>query len=299
MSEKPPAPDLRYLLHPEADSSYVHFRHAAEHPFIADAAGMGRRNAWWLADAALLAYWDPPEARERFGRAGMEADALDADGLQGYLAWTDSFAIVAFRGTEADEWKDIFVDGHFALVAHREGTRVHAGFKRSLEGAWPGLSVRLQDLARSRSVWFTGHSLGGALAVLAADRFEDTRGVCTIGCPRVGDAAFAADFDRRFAGRSLRYVNDADIVTHVPPPLPGRYKHVSGLRHIRADGTIHDSAPAVPHYFSDIFGNPLHALEIVNALIRGALTTASDALLDHMPRAYPYYMWNDYARNGD
>jgi triacylglycerol lipase len=299
MLKRRPEPHIRYVLHPELDSEYVHFEHGDQHPFVADATSMGRRNAWWLADAALLAYWDAPVALRRLRAAGMEAEALEADGLQGYLSWADTFVIVAFRGTEPNEWKDIFVDANFALVPHRGGTRIHAGFKASLEGVWPSLRPRLEDVARSRSVWFTGHSLGAALAVLAADLFEPARGVCTLGSPRVGDATFASAFDRRFADKSVRYVNDADIVTHVPPPLPGRYKHTAGLRRIRADGSITTSPSPIAHYFSDIFGDPLHMREVVNALLRGEMSTASDALLDHMPRAYTIDIWNDYIEHGN
>lgn len=70
-----------------------------------------------------------------------------------------------------------------------------------------GLAWRLEELGRTRSVWFTGHSLGAALATLAADLFEPARGVCTLGSPRVGDVAFATLFDARFRQRSARYVN--------------------------------------------------------------------------------------------
>jgi hypothetical protein len=53
------------------------------------------------------------------------------------------------------------------------------------------------------------------------------------------------------------------------------------------------------HFFSDIFGNPRHTLEVVRALQSGAITTASDSLLDHMPRAYTVDVWNDYIRHSD
>jgi hypothetical protein len=292
-------PNIEYVFHPQRDASYVHFQNGAEHPFIAQAAVMGRRNAWWLAEASLLTYWEPSVARTRLNAAGMSAELLDADGLQGLLSWTDTFVIVAFRGTQPDQWKDIFTDIKLPLTPHRAGTRVHAGFLESLQGVWPSLRPRLDELGRTRSVWFTGHSLGAALATLAADLFEPARGVCTFGSPRVGDTAFAAAFDARFGPCSLRYVNDADIVTHVPPPLPSRYKHVAGLRHIRQDGLIFASPPPLAHYFNDIFGDPLLMLDVVNALKAGTLIRAPHALLDHMPRAYTSDIWNDYGRNGD
>lgn len=298
MLKKRPDPDMRYVLHPEQDSAYVHFEDGAQHPFIAEATAMNRRNAWWLADAALLAYWDPPVALSRLNAAGMEAEPLDTGDLQGYVSWTDTFTIVSFRGTEPDKWKDVLTDLKLRLVPHR-GARVHAGFLASLQGAWARLCPRLEELGRTRSVWFTGHSLGAALATLAADLFEPARGVCTLGSPRVGDVAFATLFDARFGQRSARYVNGADIVTHVPPPLPTRYKHTGGLRHIRSDGSISTTPPPLAHYFTDLFGDPLQALEQITLLRDGTMLRAPRAFVDHMPRAYTVDIWNDYANNGD
>src|SRR5262245_44777877 len=299
MLKERPKPNIVFVFHPEKDSTYVHFEHAAEHPFIADAASVVRRNAWWMGDAALLSYWPSDAAIERLRIAGMHAEVLDADGVQAYLSWTESFVIVAFRGTEPDEWEDIFADIEIPLVPCGQGRRVHSGFKRYVDNVWPMLRPRLDDLGRSRPVWFTGHSLGAALATIAADLYERTWGVCTFGSPRVGDAAFASAFDKRFDNKAVRFVNDADIVTHVPPPLPTRYKHVGGLRHIRPDGSIETTPPSVAHFFGDVFGNSRHTLEVVRALQSGVISTASDSLLDHMPRAYTVDIWNDYVRHGN
>jgi triacylglycerol lipase len=292
-------PDIRYVLHPEQDTAYVHFADSAAHPFIARADTMGRRNAWWLADAALLAYWDPDGAVPRFASAGLTAELVFENEVQCYVAWTQDFVLVSFRGTESDDRRDLFDDARFRLVPHGPGTRVHAGFKDAFERVWPRVHDRLQSLSGSRSVWFTGHSLGAALATLAAERFAATSGVCTVGCPRVGDAAFARAFDSRFDGRSVRYVNDADIVTHVPPPLPLPYKHTGGLRHIAPDGSIANAAPTLAHFFTQLVGDPLHVLEVVNGLRTGALLRAPHFLLDHMPRGYAVDIWNDYADHGD
>ena len=294
MPKERPDPNILYVFHPEKDSTYVHFADAAAHPFTGDATSVVPRNAWWLADAALLSYWDADVALARFRSAGMAADALDVEGVQCYVSWTDSFVIVAFRGTEPDQWEDIFADLDLPLVPHGQGGRVHRGFKDYVERVWPRLRARLDDLGPSRPVWFTGHSLGAALATLAADTYERTWAVCTFGSPRVGDQTFAAAFDKRFGRKALRFVNDGDIVTHVPPPLPLRYKHVGGLRHIRPDGSIATTPPSIAHYFTDIFGDPRHQLEVIKALQSGVMKTPSHALLDHMPRAYAVDIWNDY-----
>jgi triacylglycerol lipase len=297
-----PARDIQFVLHPERDAAYVHFEHAATHPFRADASALGRRNAWWLADAALLAYWDPTPALTRFRAAGLQGEQIAAGGLQCYVVSAADFVIVAFRGTEADEWQDVLDDKQFIQVPwDRPGTHVHRGFKGALDRVWPTMSPILDGLAASRTVWFTGHSLGAALAMLAADRFARTAGVCTIGCPRVGDIAFSQGFDTRFGLRALRYVFDTDIVTHVPPPLPFPfpYKHAGALRQISAEGQITSEPPPLQHFFSDLIGDPQHVLEVVDGLQRGALLRPPKFLLDHMPRGYAVDIWNAYARNAD
>ena len=172
--------------------------------------------------------------------------------------------IVTFRGTEPDRLGDAFDDARFALLPWTHGS-VHAGFRNALERVWTPLVEKLTPLA-SRAVWFSGHSLGAALATLAADRFPTTSGVCTFGSPRVGDRAFAAAFDVRFGARAARYVNDADIVTHAPTTFPLPYAHVGQLRQITPDGRITSQAPALAHFVRDVFGGVGPVQDIVEAL---------------------------------
>ena len=175
---------------------------------------------------------------------------------------------------------------------------VHEGFRDALERVWTPLVEKLTPLAASRTVWFSGHSLGAALATLAADRFPATAGVCTLGSPRVGDRAFAAAFDARFGARAARYVNDADIVTHLPTTFPLPYQHVGRLRQITPDGRITGQAPMLAHFVRDVFGNVGPLQDVVEALQAGAMRRAPDFLLDHMPRGYTTDIWNDHDAHG-
>jgi triacylglycerol lipase len=208
--------------------------------------------------------------------------------------------LVVFRGTEADRFGDMFDNAQFGLVPWEHGPgSVHQGFARALDRVWTRLHDRLGQLAGSRTVWFGGHSLGAALATLAAARFPATAGVSTIASPRVGDRLFAAAFDARFGARSLRYENDTDIVTHIPPPtflLP--YKHVGRMRHIMPDGRITEQPPLLAHFVRDVFGDVGHLQDVVQALAAGVMRRAPDFLLDHMPRGYTVDLWNDLDANG-
>ena len=290
-------PDLRLVFHPEADASYRHFDGHEAVPFDPDAATVTRAHAWWLAEAALLSYWDPDQARPRFAAAGLDAEIVEGGDTQAYVASRPGAVMVTFRGTEPDRLVDAFDDARVALVPWTHGA-VHDGFRHALERVWTPLMAKLAPLAGSRTVWFSGHSLGAAVATLAADRFPATAGVCTLGSPRVGDRAFAAAFDARFGARAARYVNDTDIVTHLPTRFPLPYQHVGQLRHITPDGRITSQAPMLAHFVREVFGDIGHVQDIVQALQAGAMRRAPDFLLDHMPRGYTTDIWNDHDAHG-
>jgi hypothetical protein len=290
MPKPPPvySPDL--VFHPESDAAYVHFENAAANAFVANPPDFPLVNVWWMADSALLSYWPPDQAGQIFSSAGLQSTFVKVASTDCYLAWNDAFVIVAFRGTEPDEWSDVLTDVKIRLVPWTVG-QVHRGFKEALESIWLALAAELAALP-GRAVWFTGHSLGAALATLAADRFAGTRGVCTFGCPRVGDAIFASAFNAKFAGRSLRYVNNHDVVTHVPPPIG--YKHVDARRMIASDGTISNQPLTFEHFFIELFGSTTTLLPIMQTMIEHHVATAPQFILDHMPKAYAIWTWNDY-----
>ena len=89
---------------------------------------------------------------------------------------------------------------------------------------WDDVSKWLREQKRE-DVFFTGHSLGGALATLAASRWNTiTTHLYTYGSPRVGGRKFVKSF---LSSNRYRFRNNNDIVTRVPFEILG-YKHVSG-----------------------------------------------------------------------
>jgi triacylglycerol lipase len=298
----PPAYTLDFVFHPERDASYTHFENGTSHPFLPDpdpAAGVPRVNVWWLAESALLTYWTEKDAIQKFAAAGLTARYLNNGSTDCYVAWRDDLAIVAFRGTESDDPQDMLTDVKIRFVPWRTGAgKVHRGFMEALDGIWPKLEVELKALP-GRKVWFCGHSLGAALATLAADRFAETRGVCTFGCPLVGDGDFAKAFNDRLKGKTFRYVNHHDIVTRVPFSILS-YTHVDPVRFIASDGSISETTPSKLELFGQMLKKPQAAIEViscVNGLWRRTLTSGPPFLLDHMPKAYAIWAWNDYHAN--
>jgi triacylglycerol lipase len=226
-----PPPRIGMALLP-AKYPYDHFLNAELAPFEAKAGGFSRANAWWLAEASLLAYWDKAEVKTRIKKVfGDKPTVQDFSGanIEGYVASFDEFAMVAFRGTESTSLADIVTDIKFAKEEWKPGERVHEGFYRGFVRAWGNA---LSKIPSDRPVWFTGHSLGAALATLAADTFVTSEraaqygGVYTFGSPLVGDRAFVDGFNTRHAGKSFRIVNDQDGVPLVPPRFAG-YRHVN------------------------------------------------------------------------
>ena len=292
---------IALLTHPEQNpTDYVPFEEAGSFPFEAAAKPVSRVNAWWLAEAAWLAYWHSEAAIKNVYKTatGLDAELISVDdGTEFTVATNGAFAIVAFRGTQADDWTDILSDGDWIPEKWDIG-HVHRGFAKAFEAAWPALQDWLKQLPSGCPTWFTGHSLGAALATLAAWR-ADGAGICTFGSPLVGNQVFAGMFNSRFSDRSLRYVNDFDVVTRVPPEefaFPfGRFTHVDAVRWIDRHGTI-GNGPVPGGFFSDVIGgtNAAFMLHVVQHL--EMFPSLPDTLRDHTPLHYVIHVWNDFAR---
>jgi triacylglycerol lipase len=326
--KKLPPARFDLLFPPIAESEHFrYFEGAAAHPFRASSRGFELVNAWWLAEVSLLAYAPSDFAIERFRRAGLEVAggaAVEAGSGQCYIAHDDKAVIVAFRGTEVlrpdlwalprDAWRnfagaagDTRTDAKFALVelAPGSGRFVHRGFLHALGELWPAVEAHVSRLVQespARTLWLTGHSLGAALATLAAERLPGVRGLYTFGSPKVGDAAFAEGFRTP----CYRFVNNRDIVPWLPPVGPyapprlgvGRYVRVGVLKHIDAHGRLVDG-PSRLAQFRDWLSDVQHrAVEAAREVIAGhPWALAPDALNDHSPLRYAVLVWNLYARS--
>eukprot|EP00668_Euglena_longa_P012500 GGOE01014955.1.p1 GENE.GGOE01014955.1~~GGOE01014955.1.p1 ORF type:complete len:1132 (+),score=268.54 GGOE01014955.1:77-3472(+) len=122
--------------------------------------------------------------------------------------------------------------------------RVHKGFY----AAWKALRVEmLQKLAEAVDesgtckIYISGHSLGGAIATLAA--YEVSRAypdhqvvLYTFGSPRVGNVEFCRYFDKQVPCM-WRIENEKDVVPTVPPTT-AFYHHAGKLVRIDGDGLL-------------------------------------------------------------
>jgi len=202
----------------------------------------GRGKAELLAKAAQLAYDDsralsrvPGALKRQTGFDVVEFSPIvakkeDTD-IQAFVAAGEQMVLCVFRGTEPLNLVDWALD--FDVVpaevplplSRGRKVHIHEGFWRGVNAVWdkhllPALQNALAG-STGRFLYFAGHSLGGALAMVAAARapedvLDRVRGVYTMGQPRVGFADFAEAYDRVLLERTFRLANGEDIVPSVP-----------------------------------------------------------------------------------
>ncbi len=203
------------------------------------------KNALRLAEAAQLAYKPIRKVKSQVKKKwGFDKCIFfDKKHTQAYMIANEEIVILAFRGTEKKVIQDWLTDLNFKLVKGPFSFgRVHKGFNTALGHVWKDIRKVLKRLKTNKqSLFITGHSLGGALATLAAARFIERHvyvdGLYTFGQPRVGNKNFVHSFDLLLKKRAFRFVNNEDIVTRVPPRVAG-YKHIGTVIYFDSFGKL-------------------------------------------------------------
>jgi triacylglycerol lipase len=198
--------------------------------FEPHATSFSKANAQILAQASAMAYREPAQCGKWATVSGFTGpfDVFDNADTQGFVAESADAIIVAFRGTQPNRPMDWFVDFRATPGAwdHNVG-HVHDGFYSALRKVWGVTLANGEILPRrllnrgNKTIWITGHSLGGALAELCAAQALfvskiPVQGVYTFGQPRVGNNDFAAAVDAKLGSGIFRFINDRDIVPRVP-----------------------------------------------------------------------------------
>lgn len=212
----------------------------------------GRRNALWLAEFCRLIYRQETDEKKPRPTGFRTRDAilnphgwhqepedffnLGSTQAALFTRTKPDCGVLVFRGTLG--FADIITDAQFVLAGWLPNAgKVHTGFRDALEKVWSKIETRLADFPHP--VFYTGHSLGAALATLAAarvlveGRLPKPAALYTFGSPRVGDEDFTKTLRNVY---HCRVVNDNDIVATVPPPL--LFRHDGELHQIRHDGRI-------------------------------------------------------------
>eukprot|EP00756_Hemistasia_phaeocysticola_P057118 Hpha_TRINITY_DN33751_c0_g1::TRINITY_DN33751_c0_g1_i1::g.25157::m.25157 len=191
--------------------------------------------------------------------------------LQAIICRDEDRVVVAIRGTsnlanvktDAQFFREVFslmddrdrkptyyfagLRGALRKLRHRLGfgiPRVHKGFLRAFESVGPELLARLRVVIEAHprhELVVTGHSLGGAVAILFACSVRHALGISptvyTYGSPRVGNVTFRERYNWMVPD-TFRIVNENDIISTLPWAVFGYYVHCGKEVAIDKKGTL-------------------------------------------------------------
>ena len=144
-------------------------------------------------------------------------DTFDSDGTQAILLKNKDYLFLSFRGTEPTSINDVKSDLRATTEVCESGGKIHSGFNDAFNCVAVEIQEKIeQEGAADLPLFISGHSLGGALATIAAKKLKHKGGIAacyTFGSPRVGDAEWAESIKTPI----YRIVNAADPVTMLPP----------------------------------------------------------------------------------
>ncbi len=186
------------------------------------------RMSWLMAKMSKLACLpfekDDGELQAALAEAGFKLiKAFNSQGTQAFLAKRDSdkLAVLVFRGTQTqgvtlETFFDVFTDLYAEMRKDENGVMTHKGFLQAFRRVELEVLQHVKELSGYK-FYITGHSLGGALALIAASvlalKNKDLVAACyTFGSPKVGNA----EFDDKIKSPIYRIVNAYDVVPFLP-----------------------------------------------------------------------------------
>lgn len=160
--------------------------------------------------------------------------------------------VVALAGTDPALARNLITDAGIRLTQ----ANTHEGFQAAADAVWPQIEAHIR--ASTPPLFFAGHSLGAAMAVLAAEKAFDLglapAAVYTFGMPRTGGPAFAARYNAKLGDRTYRLVHGNDTVPRIPDEIadagvlgallsPIRFQHVGRMLACESGGRFDQSIP--------------------------------------------------------
>jgi len=184
--------------------------------------------------------------RKEFSRKPGHSEKLTAEVGSRLINTRDGFGVCAmggdkyknelflvFRGsTNANHNADWVSNARIGVSSSKSGLPVHTGFNHIFNSMLPQIQSFLKDAKQIKSVHCIGHSLGGAVASLAADWVKSNKGLpvklYTFGAPKPGMMLFASRLSQKIGKQNIfRAYHATDPVPMIPlfpfvqPPLPG------------------------------------------------------------------------------
>jgi hypothetical protein len=158
--------------------------------------------------------------------------------------------VVAFAATDPALSKNLMTDVDCRLTPND----THERFQAAIDAVWPQVETKITALVQAspRPILFAGYSLGGALAVLAAEKMKDgslrPAGVYTFGMPRAGGPLFKTRYNRIFGDCTYRLVHGGDTVACIPDSVKvlgivTEFQHVGRLLTCKSGGKFDPATP--------------------------------------------------------
>lgn len=185
-----------------------------------------------LSSVAYLPTAIEMRARLTGSLPGFAFDFVEVGDVKVVIAWDDADVAIAFRGTHPDDYSILAQNmGRNVATLRTEipnspsGARFHSGFAGGVDSILSDLRLKLLAVGvTDKTLWVSGHSLGGAMAQIAAVRLASLPGhtiggVYTFGSPAPGNAAAQAHIGNRV--QVLRYFHPSDPIPRLPPRCLG------------------------------------------------------------------------------
>ncbi len=196
-----------------------------------------------------------------------------------------------------------------------EGGRIHRGFYNSFTDSWPNLYGILKSHAEKQGSEIkdfkfnlTGHSMGGAVAKIAALCLNKTEGaedlhVATFGDPRVFDLTASEFYNEALEEKTIRVTQHRqDPVPAVSPGCLG-YAHVGAQLRVSApeEYSVHkidgyheaiyrtDESDFRSNNYVSLFYYPVRAINKVNAVVLGKVQHYAANLVDYVLRGVNFF----------
>jgi triacylglycerol lipase len=269
-------------------TSKIHTQEPSEDFILEPTMGYSATNSYYLCEAAQIIYSDKETVEQTFKNwkfTDVEFVEQKTFDTQSVVAKNDRMIVVSFRGSESlQDWLN---DASIVLVDTEVG-RVHLGFRNALYAVWEQLVetiTRLRD--NNQLVFVTGHSLGAALATLAAARLEGETDIPVFACyncgsPRIGSFSFSRFFKKSgLSAVTHRIVNNNDVVCKGPTNANG-YLHVGNLVYIDQNGHISQGGNWWNYGKEFVAGIVKHPMDILT----DDGDVGSDLITDHYIKNY-------------
>ena len=205
-----------------------------------------------------------------YGNASIIHTLENGCGLQCAITRDDlakEYSLV-FRGSESvQDWiHDLLFRKVITPCLENNGSKVHRGVLKQLlsQNTYIKISSLIEAESKQNPTFqwtITGHSLGGALAVICgfmlAKNYKSTKfRIITFGSPRVGNYTFYNEFHKMTNIECTRVVYGRDVVASVPR---WRYKHVGDLLHYNVNkNEFHFYGPVDNPFNCMYFHNPFN-----------------------------------------